>query len=175
MSTELERCGNIVSSLLSFSRKTNKEYNHLDLNEVLKAVISLTRHKMDLQEIELNVELVPRPLLMLGDANQIQQCFLNLIFNAIEAMPEGGRLWVSTKLDPTEKMLKVEIKDTGCGINSEYLDHIFDPFFTTKEEGEGTGLGLSIVYGVIKTHRGDIEVNSKVGEGSSFTLNFPLQ
>jgi len=175
MSTELERCGNIVSSLLSFSRKTNKEYNHLDLNEVLKAVISLTRHKMDLQEIELNVELVPRPLLMHGDANQLQQCFLNLIFNAIEAMPEGGRLWISTELDLTEKMVKVEIKDTGCGINSEYLDHIFDPFFTTKEEGEGTGLGLSIVYGVIKTHRGDIEVNSKVGEGSSFTLNFPLQ
>jgi two-component system NtrC family sensor kinase len=108
-----------------------------------------------------------------GDVNQLQQCLMNLIFNAIEAMPNGGELSTILSLDRAERLVQLEIKDTGCGIRAEDLDHIFDPFFTTKREGEGTGLGLSIVHGVVKTHGGDIRVKSEAGKGSAFFLHFP--
>ena len=178
MSKELERCGGIISGLLSFSREYSMEYKDLeykdiDLNEVLEAVLTLTGHKMKLRNIQLITKLSPELLMVKGDCNQLQQCFLNLIFNAIGAMPEGGQLNVLSKLGSAKKNACIEIRDTGYGIPEEDLDHIFDPFFTTKEAGEATGLGLSIVYGVTKNHGGNIKVNSKVGEGTSFILNFP--
>jgi signal transduction histidine kinase len=173
MSNELERCGNIVSGLLSFSRESTIEYNIIDLNEVLESVFTLTQHKMKLQNITLIAKLSPKPLLAKGDANQFQQCFLNLIFNAISAMPNGGELHVISEPYKAQKKACIEIRDTGYGIPEEALDHIYDPFFTTKEAGEATGLGLSIVYGVVKNHGGNIKVNTKAGEGTSFILNFP--
>jgi len=172
MSKELERCGNIVSGLLSFSRESPREHKDIDLNEVLEAVITLTRHKMKLRNVDLISYLHPELLIIHGDSHELQQCFLNLIFNAIEAMPQGGQLNITSKLERAKKNVRVEIMDTGYGISRENLDHIFDPFFTTKEQGEGTGLGLSIVHSVIKNHGGNIKVNSKVGEGASFVLNF---
>ncbi|MFH1241601.1 MAG: ATP-binding protein [Pseudomonadota bacterium] len=174
MAKELERCGEIVSGLLSFSRSSSVDFRDVDLNEILEQVIALTRHKMELQNIRINSQFSPRPLLVNGDQNQLQQCFLNLIFNAIEAMPEGGQLNITSRINKSQKNAVVSVEDTGSGIIEENLDHIFDPFFTTKEEGEGTGLGLSIVHGVVKTHKGEIHVKSKVGEGSSFILHFPL-
>jgi signal transduction histidine kinase len=98
-----------------------------------------------------------------------------LIFNAIEAMPEGGQLHVKCKRNNAKGKAMVEIRDTGSGIAKENLAHIFDPFFSTKEEGEGTGLGLSIVYGIVKNHGGDIKVESQKGKGSTFLLSFPLR
>ena len=151
------------------------EYTKIDLNDVLEAVITLTRHKMELQNIQLINELLTTTLVVHGDVNQLQQCFLNLIFNAIEVMPEGGNLHVISDLDSARKNALVTIQDTGCGIHDENLDHIFDPFFTTKNEGEGTGLGLSIVHGIVKSHGGSIKVNTQVGKGSSFTLVFPVR
>jgi two-component system, NtrC family, sensor kinase len=178
MSKELERCGQIVSGLLSFSHEysleyKNLEYKEIDFNEILEAVLTLTRHKMKLQNIQLTIKLSPKPLWAKGDANQLQQCFLNLIFNAISAMPKGGELYILSKLDDDKKNACIEIRDTGYGIPEETLDHIYDPFFTTKEAGEATGLGLSIVYGVTKNHGGNIKVDTRVGEGTSFILNFP--
>ncbi len=175
MSQELERCGNIVSGLLSFARESPVEYLKTDLNEVLEAVTALVHHKMALHNIALSINLSPVPVIINGDANQLQQCFLNLIFNAIEAMNKGGKITVKSKFDPASNKSLVEIHDTGSGISDEHVDHIFDPFFTTKQEGEGTGLGLSIVYGVIKNHRGSINVESHEGKGSSFILAFPTQ
>ena len=154
MSKELERCGSIVSGLLSFSREIPLEYKSIDLNEVLDAVITLTRHKMELQNIRLVRNTHSGTLVVKGDNNRLQQTFLNLLFNAIEAMPEGGRLEITSLSNREKREALVEIKDTGCGIRKEYIDHIYDPFFTTKKEGEGTGLGLSIVYGVVNNHRG---------------------
>jgi len=174
MSKELERCGNIVSGLLSFARESPREYKEIDLNEVLEAVLALTRHKMELRNVDLTTRLCPDLLMIKGDERELQQCFLNLIFNAIESMPEGGRLSMMSKLKSDKKNAQIEIRDTGYGISKENLEHIFDPFFTTKGEGKGTGLGLSIVYGIIKNHRGRIKIDSKVGEGSSFVLNFPV-
>jgi len=168
----LERCGSIVSGLLSFSRESPREHKDIDLNEVLEAVITLTRHKMELRNVDLISYLYPELLMIHGNGHELQQCFLNLIFNAIEAMPKGGQLNIISKLERAKKNVRIEIVDTGYGISRENLDHIFDPFFTTKEQGEGTGLGLSIVHSVIKNHGGNIKVSSKVGEGTSFVLNF---
>ena len=172
---ELERCGNIISGLLSFSREPALGFKDVDLNEVLDAVIALTRHKMELQNIKLNTNMYPRPLVLQGDVNQLQQCFLNLIFNAIEAMSKGGELHLMSAIQDNDNKIKIEIRDTGCGIREENLEHIFDPFFTTKGEGEGTGLGLSIVYGAVKAHRGDIKMESEPGKGTTFILDFPIQ
>ena len=174
MSEELERCGSIVSGLLSFSRESPLEYKSIDINEVLDAVIKLTRHKMALQNIELRTDLAKGIIIVRGDANRLQQTLLNLIFNAIEAMPEGGRLHIASAPVRDGKQIQIEIRDTGCGIPDADMDHIFDPFFTTKGEGEGTGLGLSIVYGVTKNHGGRIRVKSEEGKGTVFTLIFPI-
>jgi len=174
MSKELERCGNIISGLLSFSRESAREFKDIDVNELLGQVIKLTRHKMELQNIQVSTKLFPRALVVNGDGNQLQQCFLNLLFNAIEAMPEGGRLNIHSRLDSSRSNALVTIKDTGGGIARPHLDHIFDPFFTTKDEGEGTGLGLSIVYGVVKAHKGNVKVNSQPGEGASFIITLPI-
>jgi len=175
MSNELERCGNIVSGLLSFSREPPPAKTTIDLNDILQAVISLTHHKMELQCIRLVIDLFPKPLLAMGDAGSLKQCFLNLIFNSIEAMPDGGRLQIISKRNKSDKNIRIEIHDTGFGIAEENLGHIFDPFFTTKPQGEGTGLGLSIVYGVTKNHGGTVKVSSHPGKGSSFILNFPFR
>lgn len=173
MSKELERCGNIVSGLLSFSRESSIEYKNIDLNDVLQAVINLTRHKMELRNIDFVVQLSPKPLMVYGNDNRLHQCFLNLIFNAIEAMPNGGQLRLASALDKKSKNARIEIQDTGYGIPTESLSRIYEPFFTTKGEGRGTGLGLSIVYGVIKNHKGYITVDSAVEKGTLFTLTFP--
>jgi len=173
MTTELERCGRIVSGLLSFSRESPLEYKDIDLNDVVRAVVSLTRHRMALQKIELTVDLEESALLVCGDPNRLQQCILNLVFNAMEAMPEGGRLALETQHKKSPKEVGLTIEDSGHGIPPEDLDHIFDPFFTTKKEGAGTGLGLSIVYGVVKNHRGKLQVSSRPGAGTKFSLSFP--
>ena len=173
MSQELERCGNIISGLLSFARESPKEYKEIDLNEVLEAVLALTKHKMQLRNVDLTTRLHPGLLMIQGDERELQQCFLNLIFNSIEAMPNGGQLSIISDLKRDKNNVRIELHDTGYGISKENLEHIFDPFFTTKGQGKGTGLGLSIVYGVTKNHKGNIKINSKVGEGSSFVLEFP--
>ncbi|MCF8050662.1 MAG: PAS domain-containing protein [Desulfobacterales bacterium] len=173
MTGELERCGKIVSGLLSFSRESTMEYTSLDVNEVLTSVLALVRHKLELQDIELKTELHPVPLMVRGDMNLLQQCFLNLIFNAIEAMKPGGILQIRSAPGEDERFAAVRITDTGHGIPEARRGHIFDPFFTTKEAGQGTGLGLSIVYGVVKNHEGHIRVDSQVGKGTSFVIDLP--
>ena len=128
-----------------------------------------------LRRARLSARLASVPLILNGDVNQLQQCFLNLIFNAIEAMPEGGQLHVTSERDKAKGNALVEIRDTGSGIAENDLAHIYDPFFSTKQEGEGTGLGLSIVYGIVKNHGGEIRVESEKGKGSTFLLSFPVR
>jgi two-component system NtrC family sensor kinase len=175
MSGELERVGEIVSGLLSFSRETAMAFGDVNLNDILNNVVSLTRHRMELQDIQLHMDLCGCLTIVHGDSSRLQQCFLNLIFNAIEAMPSGGEMFVHTRIEPGGDTIAVEVRDTGYGIASDQIEHIFDPFFTTKNMGEGTGLGLSIVYGIVKNHSGDIQVRSEVGQGTLFLLEFPLK
>jgi two-component system NtrC family sensor kinase len=105
----------------------------------------------------------------------MRQVFLNIVTNAADAMPEGGTLTVKTGLMPDKEHVKVTFSDTGCGISEENLGKLFTPFFTTKQLGKGTGLGLSIAYGIVKMHRGQIEAQSTLGAGTTFTIGLPLQ
>ena len=173
MCTELERCGNIVSGLLSFARESHMETREVDLNEVLYSVVNLIGHHVKLRDIILSMDLSNKPLTIKGDLNQLQQCFLNVLFNAIEAMRNGGNLSIVSRLVDGGRLAEVIIKDTGCGIPKENRDKIFDPFFTTKPEGEGTGLGLSIVYGIVRAHEGQINIDSELGKGTAVSLVFP--
>ena len=171
---ESSRCGQIVSNLLSFSRQKELERRRVDINDVIRSVILLCQHRMDLQNIALDQQLDSHLPEITGDYNQIQQCIMNVIFNAMEAMPDGGKLTLRTSPDRKKRMVHIEISDTGCGIPEENLSIIFEPFFSTKEEGKGVGLGLSVVYGIIREHQGTIFVDSQVGSGSTFHIRFPI-
>ncbi|MGD8504778.1 MAG: ATP-binding protein, partial [Syntrophobacterales bacterium] len=108
------------------------------------------------------------------DFKRLQQAFINILWNAIEAMPGGGRLTVSTGFDKEKDRVEIRISDTGVGISEEDLEKIFEPFFTTKAEGKGSGLGLSVAYGIIRQHRGEIQFLSKEGEGTDVIVHLPL-
>ncbi|HEY6102230.1 MAG TPA: ATP-binding protein, partial [bacterium] len=123
--------------------------------------------------IEIRSDLAPELPPATADPAQVQQVFMNLIINAVEAMAGAGRLSLTTRFISEEHTVEAAITDTGHGIAPEDLDRIFDPFFTTKGIGHGTGLGLSISYGIVKEHRGTITVESEVGRGSTFTVRFP--
>jgi signal transduction histidine kinase len=97
------------------------------------------------------------------------------MINALHAMQEGGELNLATRIDKTGKFIEIEISDTGCGISQEHIGKLFDPFFSTKSTGEGTGLGLSVSLGIVQRHNGTIDVKSKVGEGSTFIIRFPIE
>jgi len=170
---ESSRCGQIVSNLLSFSRQKELERRRVDINDIVRSVILLCQHRMQLQNIALDDKLDPDLPQIIGDYNQIQQCIMNVIFNAMESMPDGGKLTIETSIERKKRMVHIGISDTGCGIPEENLSIIFEPFFSTKEEGKGVGLGLSVVYGIIREHQGTIFVNSKVGAGSTFDIRFP--
>lgn len=170
---ESRRCGDIVGNLLSFSRQPPGVVRKIDLNEMIDRIVLLLHHEMELQKIRLEVETFPELPYVVGHLNQIQQSIMNVVFNAEEAMPEGGGLTIRTGFDPAEDSVVVEIEDTGCGIPEENRSSIFEPFFTTKEHHRGVGLGLSVVYGIIKNHRGSIRFESEVGKGTLFRIAFP--
>jgi PAS domain S-box-containing protein len=173
MESELERCSKIVSNLLAFSRKSKLEFSPVDMNELLNKCISLSGHKMALQNIRVEPDLSGTLPMIDGDFNQLQQCVINLILNAIDAMPEGGTLTLASSFDADRNLVRILIQDTGCGISREDLPYIFDPFFTTKTEGKGLGLGLSTTFGIVDRHKGTIRVNSEPGKGSRFEIVLP--
>jgi signal transduction histidine kinase len=171
--SETSRCSKIVSNLLAFSRKSELELSEMSINELLEKCILLSQHKLMLQNIQIKTDFDPNIPKVLGDFNQTQQCVINLIFNAIDAMSDGGTLTMVSSFDPATEMVEIKIEDTGCGIAEEDLHQIFDPFYSTKTEGKGLGLGLSMVYGIIDRHKGSITVDSKLGEGTVFTIRLP--
>jgi len=169
---ETNRCKNIVKGLLDFARQTEPQKTLSDINQVVQKSIDLISHQAGLQNVKIEKKIRPEIPKMMIDAGQIQQVFINMLLNAIEAMPEGGSLTVSTEIE--EKRAVVRFSDTGVGIPEENLPKILDPFFTTKEQGRGTGLGLSVSYGIVERHRGKLEVKSKVGKGTTFTVKLPI-
>jgi len=171
--SETSRCSKIVSNLLAFSRKSELELKAMSINELLEKCILLSQHKLMLQNIQIKTDLDPDIPEVLGDFNQTQQCVINLIFNAIDAMPDGGTLAMASSFNPGKEMVEIKIEDTGCGIADEDLHQIFDPFYSTKTEGKGLGLGLSMVYGIIDRHKGSVTVDSKLGKGTIFTIRLP--
>ena len=168
------RAAKIVSGLLNLSRRgaPDDERVPMDLNAVVTDVFSLLEHEFAGARIKVRRELWPAPVAVHGVEHKLQQVFLNLFLNARDAMPRGGWLSVATRIE--QDRIVAEVADTGLGIPPEYLARIYDPFFTTKVIGRGTGLGLSIIYGIMQEHGGTVGCDSAVGQGTRFTLTFPI-
>ena len=170
---ETERIRKIVKNLLDFSKPKDANPREESINEVIQKTLTLVQNMIDVQNIETTVKLDERLPRVFVDEDQVQQVLVNLVTNAVQAMHAGGRLFISTRGGKGNGSVEITVKDTGKGIAPEYLPHIFDPFFSTKGEG-GTGLGLSVSYGIIKNHGGEIRVESKVGVGTTFTVELPI-
>jgi hypothetical protein len=168
------RAAKIVNGLLNLSRQPSESSHDrttVDLNVVIGDVLALLEHQFESHRIKVRRDLASGPALVVGMEHKLQQVFLNLFLNAKDAMPKGGWLSVTTRVE--DRRVFAEVSDTGSGIPSEYLTRIYDPFFTTKVIGEGTGLGLSITYGIVREHEGTIDCESILGQGTRFTLALP--
>jgi two-component system NtrC family sensor kinase len=170
---EALRCGKIVNNLLAFARENSMEIKEIDLTELINTITFLTIYQMQQAGVECQVNLPEYPLTARGDNAHIQQCLMNLIFNAIEAMPDGGQLTIEGGREDDQNLVWIIVADNGSGIASENPPLIFEPFYTTKSEGKGVGLGLSMLYGIIREHNGTVEVNSNPGKGTIFKINLP--
>ena len=170
---ETERCAKIVRGLLDFSRRTVPEKSWSSLNEILRRAVALVENMPFFHGVRIERDYLPNLPELLVDPGQVEQVLVNIILNAGQAMAGSGTLAISTGLASDGTWVYVRIADTGCGIPREHLGKIFDPFFSTKEH-LGTGLGLSVSYGIIENHGGNIEVQSEVGQGTTFTVELPL-
>ena len=171
---EAKRCKEIIENLLKFARQEKAEMRPTDINATIQDAVAISNHQMQLNEVHVEVDLESNLPPIQGNANQLQQVFLNCLINAQQAM-EGtpGRIRVSSHRTDDGRV-ELTFADTGPGIPEEIRDKLFEPFFTTKPTGKGTGLGLSVSYGIIQDHDGEIEVESAAGEGSTFRVLLPL-
>ena len=169
------RCQKIVQALLSFARRHQPERKPVSINNLIGEVLEIITYQLRSSNVEIIQHLAPNLQLVLADGHQIQQVLLNLLNNArqaIEAHQPAGCITITTEVK--NHFLRVAVRDNGPGIAPENLNRVFDPFFTTKEVGKGTGLGLSLCYGLIKEHGGNITVTSRLGEGTTFTIELPV-
>ncbi len=170
---QTERASKIVRNLLDFSRAQSSEMQVMYIDFVLHKTTDLIANELRIHKISLHKDIADLLPQVNGDLQKLQQVFLNLIINAEQAIGDYGTITVRAR-ETDKGYIRTDITDTGPGISQEHLDQIFDPFFTTKEAGKGTGLGLSIVYGIVKKHGGYIEVASKLGEGTTFSVYLPI-
>ncbi|HUM03394.1 MAG TPA: ATP-binding protein [Thermoanaerobaculia bacterium] len=168
---ETDRCRGIVRNLLDFARQRPLVLADVDVKKALEEALTLLNHKIEMQQIVLEKK-IGTDALVSADFGQLRQAFVNILLNACDAMPEGGRLTVSTGILPDGKRVEIAFTDTGPGIAPENLNRIFDPFFTTKEMG--TGLGLSVVYGIVQKHGGEMKAESRPGVGTTMRIRLPL-
>jgi two-component system NtrC family sensor kinase len=177
MDVQINRCKRITHNLLRFSRRTRSVIEKVDLNSFLEEVVDLMEREARSGGIKFQTDLDEALKPVLSDPSQLQQVFLNLITNAIDAHDGKpyGNIRISTRADDEHKRAQVVFADTGSGIPKEILSRIFDPFFTTKAVGKGTGLGLSICYSIMQRLGGSISVKSQVGQGTEFLLTVPYQ
>jgi two-component system NtrC family sensor kinase len=175
IASESRRCGDLVRNLLTFSRTTPMNLQPTNLNQVIERSLRLVQHQLDLAGIHVEPQLDPNLPQVQCDAAQIEQVLLALIVNAIDAMPQGGNLWLNTSCDPKADQIRIVVRDDGTGIPADILPRLFEPFLTTKETGRGVGLGLAISRSILERHSGTIEVQSELGRGTTFTLTLPAQ
>ncbi len=170
---QTERASEVVKDLLDFCREKTPTSARLNIKDVIGAAAKLIANQLRLNSIWIE-DYIPDALpLIVGDSQKLQQVFLNLFVNAIHVMPKGGLIHLDAREEP-EGYVRIDVGDTGTGIQPEKIEDIFDPFYTTKAVGHGTGLGLSIVYGIVKKHGGYIEVKSKIDVGSTFSIFLPI-
>lgn len=172
---ETTRCKEIVKGLLEFARPKDPETSLININGVLEKALSIMETKTLFQNITIKKEYSSSLPKITADSAQLQQVFINIIINAAEAMEGNGSLTIKTGIDRHNNTLYIHFRDTGPGIPEDVKSRLFEPFFTTKEVGKGTGLGLAISYSFIRKHKGTIEVQSKVGEGSTFIVILPIK
>jgi two-component system NtrC family sensor kinase len=174
IASESRRCGDLVKNLLAFSRTTPMNLQDTDLNRVIEQSLRLVQHQLDLAAIHVEENLDSALPQVHCDGAQIEQVLLALIMNAIDAMPQGGNLWITTERAPDEQSVRIIVRDDGGGIPPDILPRIFEPFLTTKETGRGVGLGLAISHSILERHNGTIEVQSQPGRGTTFTVTLPF-
>ena len=174
---QADRISKITQDILYFARQRGPERRLVDFNETLQRTLGLLERDLHLRNITVEFALAEGLPSILADKDQLQQVVLNLLINARDSMPDGGRLSLSTELVKTngQQCVELRIEDTGEGIAPEHLDNIFAPFFTTKPEGEGTGLGLSICRGIVEAHGGSLLAESVKGQGATFIVALPLE
>jgi signal transduction histidine kinase len=169
---QIGRISKIIQTLLNMARPGRTRRLPVELPALIESSLSFVREKLGRRSIEIDKEIAASGT-VLGDAERLQQLFLNLFLNAADAMPEGGVLSVSLRVDDEAEEVRVVVHDSGLGIEPAALEQIFDPFFTTKPAGEGNGLGLMVAKGIVKDHGGVIAVDSGEGEGTTFAIRFP--
>jgi two-component system NtrC family sensor kinase len=172
--SETKRCGEIVKGLLDFSRKDSENFEVKNLHDILEATCNLITHSAKIANIKLLKNFKAGEDSIYCSPNQIKQAFFAVLVNASEAIRENGEIIVSTA-DNDEETIRVDVTDNGTGIAPQDVQHIFEPFYTTKRDASGLGLGLSIVHGIIQSHRGKIEVDSELGEGTTISIIFPVK
>jgi two-component system NtrC family sensor kinase len=175
--SETARVGRIVSDLLAFSRRSKPQRANADLNRLVQSTVALVGHKLKLSNVCIELHLAPELPQVFCDASQMQQVVLNLLLNSAQALQgrENGKLDVRTVAAQNGEFVVLEVQDNGEGIAEENLTRIFEPFFTTKADGKGVGLGLAVLYGIVQEHGGEVVVQSRRGEGSTFTVTLPVQ
>ncbi|MBA7527721.1 Adaptive-response sensory-kinase SasA [subsurface metagenome] len=172
---EAMRCKSIVKGLLDFARHKKPETKEASVNQTLETTLSLVKNQPLFHNINLKNDLDQSLPLIKIDAGQIQQVFMNIIMNAVEAMDGKGDLSIKSQLSEDEKYIEISFTDTGPGIKSEYLKRIFEPFFTTKDASHGgVGIGLAISYRIIRNHNGRVDVTSEMRKGTTFTIKLPV-
>jgi two-component system, NtrC family, sensor kinase len=171
--SQAERAGDIIKNLLDFSRNEMPSFTELDIKEVIQKALKLVKNQTMLSGIGVETDISQDIPSVRGNFRNLEQVFLNLFINAIQAMPGGGSINISASRTP-DKHIKITVQDTGVGIKPEDLEHIFEPFYTTKAVGRGTGLGLSVTYALVKKHGGYVEVQSQVNNGTTFSVYLPV-
>jgi two-component system NtrC family sensor kinase len=174
MVNESGRSKKIISNLLDFARESSSQMESLDLTKLLNDTVALASNQIKLSGIKIALQATDNLPRVHGDAQQLQQVFLNLILNAVDASSKGDKIQILVLPADNPRYVAVKVIDTGTGIPEHILMSIFDPFFTTKEKGKGTGLGLSVSQGIVGKHGGRIRVASKEGQGSTFTVTLPI-
>jgi len=181
--TATRKAADLVTRLMQFSRTQDSHMQAVQINDIAREILRLV-HPLFGEDILVKTDLAPGLPAIQADASQVEQVLVNLIVNAVDAMPGGGELKISTSLndaaeaqtsDINPQLVTISVADTGTGIPQDLLSTIFEPFFTTKPEGQGTGLGLSSAYGIVRQHKGDIKVQSAPGAGATFLVSFPVQ
>ena len=170
---QTNRCKEIVQSLLDFARTPTGDMIPLQINQIINTSLKLVRDQAMFHGIEIEINLAQNLPEIKGDISRLEEVFLNLFINAADALKGCGKLTITTTLRGKDTV-RITITDTGKGIDEKYIYHIFEPFFTTKEPGQGTGLGLSIAYGIIRKHKGTIDVECRQGRGTTFIISLPV-